>query len=159
MRRRAFQPLGYRFEVASTMSVHDAKAAIRATKAGWFAAEGLPRGWLLGSFLCLWLSSFDEHGPMAFGRISQNGSGTKIIGRAGADLNGTALFILLTPLIAWLTWQMYQHGQGTTRAYVIIGVLFGLGLPLTLWINSKDRRQADPLVDFLSKAVEQRRSK
>ncbi len=132
------------------------RQAIRIKKSEWFEAKSSPRGWIVGPVLCLWMSAFDRHGPMVVGYIREEGFGSRIVGRAGADLNGMVMSLLLTLLMFWLTWKMYQHGQGTTGAYVVIAILFGLGLPLTLWINSKDREQADPLVRFISKSVGER---
>lgn len=136
------------------MSVVDVKSAIRANKSGWFESKRSPRGWIIGPVLCLWMSAFDRHGPMVIAGIRSDGFGSRIVGRAGADLDGMLLFILLTPMMAWITWQMHMHGQGTVRAYLIIGLLWGVGLPLTLWINSKDRRDADPLVSFLRRVAQ-----
>lgn len=150
----AFQPFGYRFEIRSPAPSSKVKATIRSRKKNWFDPKNGPRGWIVGPFICLWMSAFDRYGPMLVGRISSRELvGTRIAGRAGADLNGTALFLLLTPLMAWITWEMYRHGQGTTQAYVVIGLIFGLGLPLTLWIGSKDRKDAEPLVRFLRQTL------
>lgn len=147
----AFQPLGYRFEITSPLSLDEAKGRIRRKKKGWFDPQNGARGWIVGPFMCLWLSAFDRHGPMVVARLKHDGMETKIVGRAGADLNGTALFLFLTPLMAWLVYQMARHGQGSTGQYAILGILFGVGLPLTLWINSSDRREADTLVHFIRK--------
>ena len=149
----AFKPIRDRFELTTLLSAESVKNAIRSRKKGWFAAEGLPRGWIVGPFLCLWQSAFDRHGPMLFARIASDGFQTRIVGRAGSDLNGTALFLFLVPVMAWLTWKMVETGQGNAKIYVIMGVVFGLGLPLTLWLNSKDRQEAVPLVDFISRAI------
>ncbi|HWV61585.1 MAG TPA: hypothetical protein VN034_13060 [Sphingopyxis sp.] len=149
----AFQPLGYRFEISSTLSLEKAKSRIRQKKKGWFDPQNGARGWIVGPFMCLWLSAFNQHGPMVVARLKHDGMETKIVGRAGADLNGTALFLFLTPLMAWLVYQMARHGQGSTGQYIILGLLFGAGLPLTLWVNAKDRREADPLVHFVRKAL------
>lgn len=149
----AFQPLGYRFEITSALSLGEAKRRIRREKMGWFDSKNGARGWIIGPFLCLWQSAFDRHGPMVLGFIRHDGIKTKIVGRAGADLNGTALFLFLTPLMAWLTFQMARYGRGSTGSYVVIGLLFGIGLPLTLWINSKDRREADALVHFVRRQL------
>jgi hypothetical protein len=149
----AFQPLGYRFEITSPLSLEKAKGRIRQKKKGWLDPQNGARGWILGPFMCLWLSAFDRYGPMVVARLEHDGMKTKIVGRAGADLNGTVLFLFLTPLMAWLVYQMVRHGQGSTGQYVILGLLFGVGLPLTLWINSSDRREADSLVHFVRKTL------
>ncbi|HEX4874926.1 MAG TPA: hypothetical protein VFV06_08495, partial [Sphingorhabdus sp.] len=126
-------------------------------KKGWFESKDGPRGWIIGQILCLWLSALNSHGPMVIALLKNDDRGTRIIGRAGADLNGTALFLLLTPLMAWISWQMYLHSQGTIGAYIAIGIIFGFALPLTLWINSRDRRDADPLVSFLRRVTKDSR--
>jgi len=59
------------------------------------------------------------------------------------------MFLLLTPLMAWMLYQMAQLGQATLRQYIVIGIIFGLGMPFTLWINSRDRKEADPIVEFI----------
>ena len=149
----AFEPFGYRFEIKSSMPLATAKAEIRARKKSWFNPKDGPRGWIVGPLICMWMSAFDRYGPMTIALLKSDGLGTRIVGRAGADLNGTALLLLLTPIMGWITWQMHQHGQGTTRAYVVIGLIFGLGLPLTLWINSKDQKHAESLVRFIQATV------
>jgi hypothetical protein len=149
-----FLPLGYRFEVVSPMSKGEAIAAIRKRKKGWLVPKRGARGWIVGPFICLWWSATDQYGPMVLARIETDGFGTKIVGRAGADLNGTLMFLLLAPIMAWITFKMAEQGQGSLRLYLVIGIVFGLGLPLTLWINHKDRRDADPLVNFIRKTIE-----
>ena len=149
----AFKPLGYRIDIPTLLSEESVRAAIRSKKSGWLAAEGLPRGWVLGPFVCLWQSAFSRYGPMVLARITSDGFRTRIIGRAGSDLNGTIWCLLLAVLLVWLIWKMYETGQGNSQTYVVIGLAVGLGLPLTLWFNSKDRRDADPLVEFLADAV------
>lgn len=149
----AFQPLGYRFAITSALPLEKAKNRIRQKKKGWFDPQNGARGWIVGPFLCLWLSAFNRHGPMVVGIVRNDGLGSKVVGRAGADLNGTAMFILLVPFMAWVTYKMAEAGQGSLRAYLVIGAIFGLGLPLTLWINSADRREADALVHFVRKTL------
>lgn len=90
---------------------------------------------------------------MVFGRITQDGFGSRISGRAGADLNGTLLFLFMLPVMVFLLIVMHQSGQGTARAYVASTMLFGVGLPLTLWVNFRSRKEADPLVRFVRKSV------
>lgn len=148
-----FQPLGYRFEITSTLSLEKAKSRIRQKKKRWFDPQNGARGWIVGPFICLWQSALDRYGPMVVGIVRKDGLGSKVVGRAGADLNGTAMFILLAPFMAWATYKMVETGQGSLRAYVVIGAIFGLGLPLTLWINSANRREADALVHFVRKTL------
>jgi hypothetical protein len=98
--------------------------------------------------MCLWLSAFDRHGPMLFGRITRDNFGTRITGRAGSDLNGLALFLLLLPLLAFFLYEMILAGEATTKQIAIIGGLI-LFSPLMLWWSHKDRREAEPLLRFL----------
>jgi hypothetical protein len=149
-----FKPLGYRFEIVSRLSPGEATARLRKHKKPIFYAENGPRGWILGPVGCFWLSAFDRHGPMIVARITRHNLGSRIVGRAGADLNGTALFLMLTPLMAWVLVMMHASGQGTIGTYITAGIVFGLGLPLTLWVNHKDRKDADPLVRFVKKTVD-----
>ena len=149
----SFKPLGYHFEINSHLSPQELRRQLRENKNRWFQAKDGPRGWIVGPFMCLWSSALDRYGPMVLARISPNNFGTKISGRAGADLNGTLLFILITPFMAWLTWKMHDSGQGSFRLFLVVGVIFGLGLPLTLWVNSSDRSHADPLVNFIRKVA------
>lgn len=130
------------------MPPSNTKAAIRARKKSWFDTNSGARGWIVGPFLCLWLSAFDRHGPMLFGRISRDNLGTRISGRAGSDLNGLALYLLLLPLLAFFLYQMILAGEATTNQIPIIGGLILLS-PLMLWLSHKDRREAEPLVRFL----------
>jgi len=148
-----FEPLGYTFEVASPFPPENVKSSIRAGKKGWLDPKDGPRGWIIGPLMCLWMSAFDRYGPMIIAVVKKDGSGTRVVGRAGADLNGTAFFLLLAPLMALITWKMHQAGQGSTRSYVVIGAIFGLGLPLTLWLNSQDRKHAEPLVRFIRNTI------
>ncbi len=128
------------------------KAAIRSRKKGWFDPKNGARGWIVGPFICLWFSAFDQHGPMLFGRISRDNLGTTITGRAGSDLNGLALNTLLLPLLALLLYQMVSAGDYTAKQVFIIGGVILLS-PLIFWWSHKDRREAEPLVRFLRDAL------
>ena len=151
----AFQPFGYRFEVSSTLSPADAKAAIRSKKTNIFDAKNGARGWILGPFICLWLSAFDRYGPMLFGRISSDRLSTRVHGRAGSDLNGVVMFTLLIPFMAWLVFKMVSEGQASGRQLVVIALVFLIGGPLMYWFAHKERKDAEPLVRFLRKALAQ----
>lgn len=150
-----FQPFGYSFETTTSLPLAKAKAAIRSKKTGIFDAKNGARGWIVGPFICLWFSAFDRFGPMLFGLISANGSGTRVHGRAGSDLNGVLLFTLLIPLTAWLVFKMVSEGQAPDRQLLVIALVFLVGGPLIFWSAHKERKNAEPLVWFLRKALEQ----
>ena len=149
----AFQPLGYRFEIEARRPLSHSKAALRQALVGWFEPKSAPRGWIVGPFLCLWMSAFDRQGPMVFATMRGGDFTTKITGRAGSDLNGTLMFLLLAPVMGWIVYSMILSGQATTRLVVVIGIILGLGLPFTLWTNSSDRKRADPIVRFIERTV------
>jgi len=145
--------LGYGFEIASQHPPDEAKRRLKAAMLPWFAAKTGPRGWIVGPYLCLWRSAFDKYGPMVFARIRADGFGSKVSGRAGSDLNGTFWFMLLTPIMAWVVYMAHREGQFSVHMFVTVGIVFGLGLPLTLWFNHVERKSADPLVRFIERSV------
>lgn len=149
-----FQPFGYPFDIVSPMPTSGVKAAIRAQKSGWFEAKNGPRGWIVGPFLCLWNSVFDRTGPMVLARIVSEGHATRIHGRAGSDLNGLVALAFLTPVIAFVLYEAFQ-GQSLSAHLVLLIVFFAVGIPLTFWMANSDKREADPLIRFLRRAVEQ----
>ncbi len=150
-----FQPFGYSFETITSLPLAEAKAAIRSKKTGIFDAKNGARGWIVGPFICLWSSAFDRFGPMLFGLISANGSGTRVHGRAGSDLNGVLMATLLIPLLAWLGFKMISEGQATDRQLLVAALVILVGGPLIFWSAHKERKNAEPLVWFLRKALEQ----
>lgn len=147
----SFQPLGYRFEVRSSMHRKACKAAIRGKAKAWLDVKRGARGWIAGPFICLWLSAFDKNGPMLFGVISDDGQGTRIRGRAGSDLNGV-LMLLGMSLVVFLA--VLASDDPTAYAPLLFAGLFSAALiPLILWLAHKDRRNAEPLVRFLEQAL------
>lgn len=151
----AFQPFGYRFEVSSILPPAEAKTAIRSKKTSIFDAKNGARGWIIGPFVCLWFSAFDRYGPMLFGQISSDNLGTRIHGRAGSDLNGVLMFTLLIPLMAWIVIMMIAEGAATGGQLFVIALVFLVGGPMIYWLAHKDRRDAEPLVRFVRKALDQ----
>lgn len=155
----AFQPFGYEFDIRSRLSPAQAKAAIRERKKDWFEPADGARGWIAGSFICLWFSAYDSQGPMLFGWISPHGSGTRISGRAGSDLNGLAfvapvlLAIVLSMAISMIV--AGDHSPGTVRTILFLVVLLALGL----WFKHIFRKEAQPLVHFVEAAVADEASK
>lgn len=148
----AFQPFGYRFEVHSALPPDAVNAAIRSRTKGWLHTKRGARGWIVGPFICLWLSAFDRHGPMLVGRIAEDQHGTRIIGRAGSDLNGVAMLVLLIPLLAFCCYQAWFSGEVGPMYFVLMAGVIGICF-LAIWVNHKDRQMAEPLVRFLSDAV------
>lgn len=153
MRTSAFHPLGYRFEISSPRRPDELRNEIRKQAMSWFEAKSGARGWVVGRFICLWLSAFDRYGPMAFAWISTDRAGSRIVGRAGSDLNGVLMLLILGPLLAFLLVQMIFDHSATLNQLLIIGGIVVVGVPLTLWMSHKDRREADPLVSFLRRAA------
>lgn len=151
----AFQPFGYRFEVTSTLTSAEVKTSIKSKKTNIFDAKNGARGWTVGPFICLWFSAFDRHGPMLFGLISANNFGTRVHGRAGSDLNGVAMFTLLIPLMGFLVFKMISLGQASGRQLLVLALVFLVGGPLIYWSAHKERKDAEPLVRFLRKALAQ----
>lgn len=90
---------------------------------------------------------------MLFGLISKDNFGSRVRGRAGSDLNGVLMFTLLIPLMAWLVSKMVSEGQASARQLIVIAVVFLLGSPLIYWSAHKERKDAEPLVRFLRKAL------
>lgn len=148
-----FQPFGYPFEVRSALDRQALKRAVRAKKKRWFDKRSGARGWIIGPFVCLWISAFDSHGPMLIGRIVDERSGTRIVGRAGSDLNGMIGLALWYPAMALILWMAASAAQLTIGLLVVCAVIFGFLGPLAFWIAHKDRRQAEPLVRFLEKTA------
>lgn len=153
MRGSGFQPFGYRFEISSPLSPRELRNEIRKQAMSWFEAKSGPRGWVIGRFVCLWLSAFDRYGPMAFAWISSDQSGSRVAGRAGSDLNGVIMLLILAPLLTFLLIQMISDRSAGLSQILIIGGIVVVGVPLTLWSSHKDRREADPLVSFLRRAA------
>lgn len=148
-----FEPFGVRFDIATPLLPPEAKAAIRRRKKGWFASKHGARGWIVGPLICLWLSAFDSQGPMLFGRIAEDGIGTRISGRAGSDLNGVLAYLLLVPALAYFLFDMIMSGAWEWQQLLIIGGLIAAS-PFLLWWSHKDRKAAEPLVRFVEQAVD-----
>ncbi|MES2452756.1 MAG: hypothetical protein V4610_19560 [Pseudomonadota bacterium] len=149
----SFQPFGYRFEVRSPHSPVEVTTAIRSRKKGWLDPKNGARGWIAGPFICLWFSVFDQNGPMLFGVVSNDGTGTRVHGRAGSDLNGVVMLSLLIPLIAFIAYEQIAEGSASLRQLLFVAVVFLFGGPLIYWFAHKDRKEAEPLVRFIRDAA------
>jgi len=148
----AFQPLGYGFEIRSRAAPAAVKSAIRSAATGWFDTKNGARGWIVGPFMCLWFSAFDRYGPMVLARISRDGRGTRISGRAGSDLNGMILLVLIGPFLVPMMVELIASGAVSGWRAVLLGGV-AVMIPVSLWWAHKDRGEAQPLVRFLTKVV------
>jgi len=155
----AFQPFGYRFEVRSHLSPEEAKAAIRTHKQVLFDAVSGPRGWLIGPFVCLWMYDFLRTGPMLIGRIQQREGGSRIRGRAGSDLNGTAYMAVLGALLPIIAFQIVRQGDPAAFKSALYFLVPSAVLLVLIFLSAhRDRAEADPLVDFLERTLRPRRA-
>lgn len=151
--RRSFWPLGYPFEVRSSLSADDAKAALRKQKMGWFEIKTGPRGWILGPFLCLELSAMGQRGPVVLARFADDGFGSRLHGRAGPDLGSLSLMGLITAIIAFSIYGFISQIKilapmsvlGSFALFVAVGLL---------WLRRVSPENADPLVRFVRRALE-----
>lgn len=150
----AFQPFGYPFEISSPLSPSDLRKSIRSRSKDWFDMKNGARGWVAGPVVCLWFSAFDRHGPMLLGWISRSTWGTRVVGRAGSDLNGLLLLVALTPLMAFCIFMLASTGgsRSLERA-VFAGGIYALICGVVLWAKHLFRREAEPLVRFLRDAA------
>jgi hypothetical protein len=128
------------------------KVAVRGRKKDWFEAKDGPRGWIVGPFICLWMSVLDRHGPMLFGRIQQDEFGSRVSGRAGSDLNGVAALALWLPLMLFVIGMALRADQLSLGHLAIFGTIIALS-PLAFWISDKDKKQAQPLVRFIRNTI------
>lgn len=145
----AFQPFGYPIQIESRMALVDAKSAIRRRMKGWFDPKNGARGWILGPFICLWFSGINERGPMVLGIMTGDSHGSRIKGSAGSDLNGTIWLTFVTIITLAIILSTSNQWSQDLRQLVVLAIVFGVGVPLTLWMASKDKREAEPLVKFL----------
>lgn len=149
-----FQPFGRPFDLDTSLAPAEVKTAIRSRLKGWFEVKSGARGWIAGSFICLWSSAFNQQGPMLIGIISRDAHGTRIRGRAGSDLNGSlwvsmcclALLCLVAAEIVW------GDRQGLSQILPVT-ILFLIFMPIVLWLKHLYRREAEPLVRFLRDCI------
>jgi hypothetical protein len=153
----SFQPFGYRFEIGSLLSPAEVKAKIRARKKAWFDMKSGARGWILGSYFCLWNSAFNQSGPMVFGRIVSDQFGTRLNGRAGSDLNGIIVLVLGFPLLGFVLYRMSLQDGSNGRSVITTLIFLGVISLIALWSAHAFRRDADILVRFLRDALEPKR--
>lgn len=152
----AFQPFGFPFKIDSPLQQSDLKAAIRSGKRPIFDQANGARGWVLGPLICLWLSAYDPQGPMLLGWISQSQSGSRVVGRAGSDLNGLLMLVATMPVMAFAVCGMAFGGGYPVGRIVIVSVVYILICATVLVSKHIFRTEAKPLVDFLMGAATKR---
>ena len=84
--------------------------------------------------------------------ITADNFGTRVGGRAGSDLNGTALAVVVFPLLASLFYNSLRSGATSIGQTLVCAAVLVLG-PTIFWFAHKDRRQAEPLVEFVRCAL------
>jgi hypothetical protein len=149
----AFQPFGPRFDIRSPLPPEGVKAAVRTRKKRWFDHKRGARGWIAGPFICLWWHPYNQQGPMLLGRIVEDGSGTRISGRAGLDLNGVIAVVLIAVAAIPITWLLVSSGQASLEGALRVAGIFAALLALGFWARSFFHREAEPLLRFLRNAV------
>lgn len=149
----AFQPFGYPFDIRSPLSPPDLKKSIRSRSKGWFDMKDGARGWVVGPVVCLWFSAFDRNGPMLIGWISRKTWETRIVGRAGSDLDGLLLLVTITPFVVFSLFMWASIGGGRSLEVAAFAGLFALIWVVALWATHHFRREAEPLVRFLRDAA------
>ncbi|WP_139114738.1 ABC transporter ATP-binding protein [Rhizorhabdus dicambivorans] len=150
----AFQPFGFSFHIATSKSPTETKVAIQSRTKRWFDPKNGARGWIAGPLICLWLSAFDNHGPMLFGWVSKSEKGCTIRGRAGADLNGVVMAALILLPTIWIMFKIASNSDGFWPLLIVASLSF----PLIFWMAHKDRRQGEPLVRFLQDVTAEKSS-
>jgi len=151
-----FQPFGFPFDINSTHQPSDVKDAIRSGRKPLFDQQDGARGWVAGPLICLWFSAFDRQGPMLLGWISQSPSGTRIVGRAGSDLNGLLMLIATMPVMTFAVYRMVSLGDYPIGRVLIVSVFYVAICAVVLFSKHRLRREAKPLVGFLRDAATRR---
>ena len=147
-----FRPLGFAFEVRTALDLAESKRRVRQCKYGVFHPDDGPRGFILGRFICLWNSLIDSQGPMLIGWMLKDGSGCRIKGQSGSDLNGILSLVFAGIMLSVVAVMAFRNGLGGTSFYVMLA-LCTVALVLLLIAASNERREGLPLVQFLQTAA------
>lgn len=150
----AFQPFGYPFDLISPLSPADLRKSIRSQSRSWFDIKSGARGWVVGPLVCLWFRAFERNGPMLFGWISRSARETRVVGRAGSDLDGLLFMVLATPVVVVCIFKLaLTGGIRSFELAVLAGGIYALIFGGLLWAKHVFRREAEPLVSFLRDAA------
>lgn len=144
----AFLPLGFAFELKTPLGIAESKSRIRECKQPWYDPHDGPRGFVLGRFICLWNSMVDRQGPMLVGWIHDDGTGCRIAGRSGSDINGMLYLCLVGALFPVIAVGLFREGKMGFSGAILLA-LSAAALILLLWSASRERRAGLVLADFL----------
>ena len=153
-RSRSSPLFGYPFEVRSSLSRERAKAALRQQKVGWFDPKRGPRGWILGSLLCLQWSALGDRGArLVLARITDDGLGSRIRGRAGFDFASLCLMALVTWIVIFSIYGFalqIRNFDGILLFNAVILLIFGA----VLWSRLVCDDNADLIIRFIRRVLE-----
>jgi hypothetical protein len=150
----AARPFGYSVEIRSALSPEEAKAALRTKMTGWFDMKSGPRGWIVGPWLCIWLDAFDQAGPMMLARITGDGAGSHIRGRAASNFKGVMIAGILAPAAIAIP-AIYLSTGGAQYAWMLLPAFACLAISLLiLWSGHLFRAEAGPLIRVVRNIVE-----
>jgi hypothetical protein len=146
--------LGHRFEIRSSLSPEQAKAALRKQKRGWLDPKVGPRGWILGSFLCLqWSAVGDRGGPLVLARIADNGSASRVHGRAGLDVASLMMIGVILGILIFGTYEFVSKSSDPASLLLSCGVVL-LVPGAVLGLRLLSLQDADPLVRFIGRVLQ-----
>ena len=149
---RGFRLFGQPFEVRSSFSREKAKAALRKQKVGWFNPKTGPRGWILGSLLCLqWSALYDRGAAVTVARIAEDGFGSRVHGRAGIDLASVGLIAVIAGVVIF---SIYSLLTEHSAAILLFDVAVLLIPGAVLWLRLVSPENPAPLVRFIQHALE-----
>lgn len=149
---RSFRLFGQPFEVRSSFSRDKAKAALRRQKLGWFNPKVGPRGWILGSLLCLqWSALYDRGAAVAVARIAEDRLGSRVHGRAGIDLASASLIAVIAGVVIF---SIYSLLTEHSAAILLFDVAVLLIPGAVLWLRLVSPEDPEPLVRFIRHALE-----
>jgi hypothetical protein len=144
----SFRPFGFAFDVRTALDLAESKRRVRECKYGVLHPDDGPRGFIVGRFICLWNSLIDRQGPMLIGWMLEDGSGCRIKGQSGSDLNGILSLVFAGAMLPIIAAMALLDGKGSTSLYVMLGLCM-MAFVVLLVVASNDRRNGLPLVQFL----------
>lgn len=151
---RSFRLFGRPFEVRSSLSPEEAKTALRKRKLHWLDPKTGPRGWILGSLLCLqWSALVDRGPPVLLARIVDDGVGTRVHGRVGLDLASLGLIGVIAGVVVFSMYKVVLQ-SADVAPLLLFGAIFVLIPGGVLWLRLVSPEESDPAVQFIRRVLE-----